>query len=146
MSRTARTYLLFAVFVALLGGVLAGALSVMPPLPAAQAVAVPAVELQRIDAIPADAPAAAPVEALAPVYVLDEVDRAFLAELLGPDTDYSDAHVQDLAFAAHRVCEAHTAEVPTAELVSVIAAAQGWTADEATAFIAAATATVCVPV
>lgn len=125
MTRTARTLLLLATFGLLLTGVCAGALSVMPATPPAAAQAdepFSAVELPLAPAAPA----------------LSAVDAEFIAALVGPATDVVPEQALELVYAAHRVCEAITAEVPVIVMADTLVVDHGLTDTEARDFIALA--------
>ena len=123
MTRTARTLLLLVTFGVLLTGVLAGALAQLPSGSVAQADAPPA----------AVEPAPAPADVLAPS--VSGVDAEFVAALVGPATDLAPERSLELVYAAHRVCEGFTAEVPVMVLADSLVAAYGFTDDEARAFL-----------
>lgn len=137
MFRSARTLLVFVVFVLCTAGVGVGVAS-LPNPPAAHATTTPAVT-----APPAAVAPTAPVVDPATGYALTATDRGFLAELLGPDTDVTPAAAAGLVLAGQRVCEGYTAGVPAPLMAATVAADQGLTPAEAVAFVALADATYC---
>lgn len=88
-------------------------------------------------------PAPAAVEVAPAMHAVQAAPVDPFLVILAPGTDFAPEQAQELTYAADRVCEGQTAEVPVPVMVDTLVRDQGMTLDEATHFVNTALSVHC---